>query len=533
MNGLIFKGGDFEKSIIAQGRRYVEYKKMQENASLFASGLYNCGVKEQDKLIIIAESSIEWLLVDLACIKTGIVTVPMFVNSSSENLKFQFEDCGGKNIIVQDEEYLQKIFEIKKDFKNVFLIEKSQKFPDIKTIDEIIANEKSSANFKEISENEIATIVYTSGTSGKPKGVVLTRKNLATQISDIQNAFSEINCSDRALSILPLAHIFQRTITLFYVSVGVNIYFVNDIQYILTAMQEIKPTLITIVPRVLEKIHTKVITQVKQKPKILQAIILPLLEYSSTNIVKNFVVKFLLNVLFFNKVIAVFGGEMKVVVSGGAKLNEREEIFFTNCGLNILQGYGMTECSPVISSNTNRAKKHFTVGKPFNSVEVKILENGEIGVRGESVFGGYLNHEKRNPQEFFHTGDAGTLDEQGFLFVTGRIKEQFKNANGKYIDPVKIENLLNSYGGIEASCIVAEGRKYTTAIIFTQISEDLVKKIVAHVNKHLDHHAQIQYFHITPEKPTIENGIITPSLKLRRNEVMKKYANEIEKLYSF
>ncbi len=519
-------------SVLTETKNTVTYQKFYQNASLLAKALQCCGIHKQNKIIIIAESSIAWLLVDVSSMMCGVITVPMFANASSETLAFQFEDCVAKNIIVQNEEILEKIRAIKPNgFENVFLVEKSAKFPDIKTIDELIENQTSPFNFEQIDETLTATIVYTSGTSGKPKGVILTYKNLMQQVADIQTSFHEINNSDRAISILPLAHIFQRTITLFYLSVGVNIHFVNDMQYVLNAMQEVRPTLITVVPRVLEKIHTRVLTQVKQKPKIVQALILPILEYVATNLVKSRIIKTFLDILIFKKVRAVFGGQMKTIVSGGAKLNAREEIFFANSGLNILQGYGMTECSPVVSSNTNNAKKLFTVGKPFASLEVTIADNGEICVRGASVFSGYLNQEPRKNDEFFHTGDAGTLDTEGFLTVTGRIKEQFKNANGKYIDPIKIENLLNANDGIEASCIIAEGKPYTVAIVFSQLEKNNVQKIVNEVNKHLDHHEQIQYFHITAEKPTIENGIITPSLKLRRNDIVKKYQAEIAKMY--
>ena len=530
LHNLVFKNKNFVSSVIVEGRRQVSYQDFYKNASFLASAFSGIGIKKGDRIIIIAESSIAWVLVDVASMIDGITNVPMFANSSSETLAFQFEDCGAQNIVVQNEEVLQKVWAIKKDFQNIFLVEKSKKFPEIKTIDELVLGGEA-LNFGEIDEYDVATIVYTSGTSGKPKGVVITYKNLARQIFDIQASFHELNSGERAIAILPLAHIFQRTINLFYLSFGMNIYFVNDMQQVLAAMQEIQPTLITVVPRVLEKIHIKIISQVQAKPRLVRALMLPILEYSSTHIIKNKFVKVVLNKLIFQKVKAIFGGKMKIVVSGGAKLNSREEIFFANCGLNIVQGYGMTECCPVISSNTSNAKKLRTVGKPFASIEVKTLENGEICVRGESVFGGYLNQEKRDEKEFFHTGDAGFIDIDGFLTVTGRIKEQFKNANGKYIDPVKIEDLLNSNCGIEASCIIAEGRPYTVAIVFCQLSEREVRRIVDETNKRLDHHEQIQYFHITNEKPTIENGIITPSLKLRRNDIMKKYHTTIDDMY--
>jgi long-chain acyl-CoA synthetase len=192
----------------------------------------------------------------------------------------------------------------------------------------------------------------------------------------------------------------------------------------------------------------------------------------------------------------------------------------------------MTECSPVIASNTTISDKIFTVGKPFSSVEVKISDIGEICVRGGSVFGGYLNHEKLNPEEFFPTGDIGTLDSSGFLSVTGRIKEQCKNANGKFVNIVKIEGILNEISGVENSCVIAEGNPYTVAVLFTQRTDfEAILVEVSNANKNLEHWECVQYFHLTQEKPTVENNVVTPSMKLRRNDVMKKYSNEIDELY--
>lgn len=533
LQDLLFHG-KFSQSVIANGKHVITYQDLRKYVSLLVTAFGKHGMQKQEKIVLISEPSIEWILVDLAAVASGLITVPMFATSSNETLSFQINDCKPEYIIAQDETVLEKISSVTRHvFKGVFLVHGSNKFGDIKTVWNLADEAKHlpQVQFENIDRKSTATIVYTSGTSGAPKGVVLTYNNLASQVLDIQSSFHDLNSTDHALSILPLAHIFQRIIIMFYLSRGISIHIVNNMQKVLPAIQEINPSLMTVVPRVLEKVHARVFAQVESKPAMVRKMFLPILEYSSTRIITNRAVKFLLNLLIFKKVRSVFGKKMRMIVSGGAKLNEREEIFFHNAGLNVLQGYGMTECSPVIASNTNDNRRLFTVGKPFSSVEVKIAENCEICVRGSSVFGGYLNHEVLGPDEFFKTGDIGFLDKDGFLTVTGRLKEQFKNANGKYIDPIKIENLINNIAGVEASCVIAEGRPYTVAVIFTEVAEEQLRIDINEMNKHLDHHEHVQYFHITSEKPTIENNIITQSLKLRRNDVMKKYKKEIDSLY--
>ena len=525
----------FQNSFIQNRKHKISYSDFFRHSHNLQKAFTFYGISKNDRVAIISQPCIEWILCDVACINSQIVTIPLFHNSSNQTLNFQIEDSIPKHLIVENDEVLVKLFEATNHkFQNVFLFHKSKKFPEIKTIWQIIEeNHQIELPIFEIPQEETATIIYTSGTSGNPKGVVLTFQNLAHQISDIHNAFFNAKEWHKAISILPLAHIYQRTIIHFFISKGVNIFFVNDITNVLKYIKKIEPNLITIVPRVLEKVYSKIKNQVESKPKILQKVLLPLFEIASTKSKIHPLLHPILEMVFFKKVRRVFGKDMSCIVCGGAKLNEREEVFFRNAKLPFFQGYGMTECSPVIASNTTVSDKIFTVGKPFSSVEVKISEIGEICVRGGSIFGGYLNHEKRNPEDFFPTGDIGTIDSSGFLTVTGRLKEQCKNANGKFVNIVKIEGILNEISGVENSCVIAEGKPYTVAVLFTQRADfEAIKVEISNANKNLERWECVQYFHLTQEKPTVENNVITPSMKLRRNDVMKKYCKEIEELYN-
>ena len=525
----------FQNSFIQNRKHKISYSDFFRHSHNLQKAFSFYGISKNDRIAIISQPCIEWILCDIACINSQVVTIPLFHNSSNQTLNFQIEDSAPKHLIVENDEVLEKLLgSTSHKFQNILLFHKSKKFPEIKTIWQIIEEDHQiELPIFEIPQEEIATIIYTSGTSGNPKGVVLTYQNLAHQISDIHTAFFNAKECDKAISILPLAHVYQRTIIHFFLSKGVNIFFINDIANVLKYIKKIEPNLITIVPRVLEKVYSKIKNQVESKPKIVQKILLPLFDIASTQSKIHPLIRPILEIIFFKKVRKVFGRDMSCIVCGGAKLNEREEIFFRNAKLPFFQGYGMTECSPVIASNTTISDKIFTVGKPFSSVEVKISEIGEICVRGGSIFGGYLNHEKRNSEEFFQTGDIGTIDSSGFLTVTGRIKEQCKNANGKFVNIVKIEGLLNEISGVENSCVIAEGKPYTIAVLFTQRTDfEAIKAEISNANKNLEHWECVQYFHLTQEKPTVENNVITPSMKLRRSDVMGKYSVEIAELYN-
>lgn len=514
---------------ISDEKRKIGYEEFYQSCNLLAGALKNIGFLFQEKAVIVSKPCIEWSLCDIALIKLGVISIPMFSNLSQETIKYQIEDSKPDYIFVED----IKTYEIIKSaanysFKKVILFQGNE----FDNIEHLIKNSHHNFNETDIDQSSIATIIYTSGTAGHPKGVILTYSNLAYQLTDIHTCFPEVTCKDIAISILPFAHVFQRMINYLYTARGVTVYIVNDISNVVKYLQDINPTFMTIVPRVLEKVYANVKSRIEDRPKVIRYIVFKIFEYASRNVIKNSISKYIIDILFSKKVKEIFGNRMSLVVSGGAKLGRNEEIFFYNIGLPLLQGYGMTECSPVIAANTKVFNRLFTVGKPFSSVEVKIAENYEICIRGGSVFKGYVGNEPRNPLEFYPTGDLGFIDEDGYLTVKGRLREQFKTANGKFVNPILIESLLNEINGIDNACIIAEGKPFVVAILFSKRTDfDKLHNDIEEVNKHLDHHQQVQYFHIAKEEPSIENHIITPSMKIRRNFIESKYASEIESLY--
>lgn len=530
-----FFQGSFPNSFIFCGERKVSYDELFTNAKALAKGFGVNGVGLQAKVVVISQPSIEWIICDFACLNAGFITIPLFPSSSSETLSFQIEDSKPDYLIAENEEVLQKIQNATNyAFKEIFLMTKPEN-SKVRTIYNIIAEAqwKSDNTIPSVEQSLPAAIIYTSGTSGNPKGVVLTHSNFAHQVEDIQNSYPEITNDDVAISILPMAHVYQRTIAYFYLSRGVTIHIVNDVKSTIQYIKSIQPSLITVVPRVLEKVYAKVKSQIEAKPKVLRNLLLKIFESSSKGIINNKLFRFVFDFILYKKVRKIFGHNIKYIVCGGAKLNSNEEAFFFNARVCILQGYGMTESSPVIASNTKRNHKLYTVGKPLPSVEVKIAKDGEICIRGASVFGGYYGQEPRNSLQFFETGDLGVIDYDGFLSVIGRIKEQFKTANGKFINPVKIESLLNEIAGVENACVIAEGRPFVVAIIFSKRSDvDALQKQINAINTHLEHHEQVQYFYISQLPPTVENNIITPSIKIRRNYIAEKFSSEIEEMYN-
>ncbi|MFT4967339.1 MAG: long-chain acyl-CoA synthetase [Candidatus Deianiraeaceae bacterium] len=524
---------NYPHSIIANGKNNILYIDLYQYADRLRTAMHNIGITFQSKIMVVSQSSIEWILCDIASIKAGFITIPTFADLSQDTIRFQIEDCQPDYLIVENEDTLQHIqSSTEYKFKKILSMEEGVVDSIWNLINNTKNNESCTMNTS-IEQSSIATIIYTSGTSGNPKGVMLSYSNLAHQLSDISSLYPDITNKHRSIAFLPFAHIFQRTIIYFYLSRGVNIHIVNDVSNILSNIKSIQPHLITIVPRVLEKIYARIKSQISSKPSIIKKLFLPMLEYSSNKIITNKLLYKIFDILLFKKVQPIFGKEIKLLVCGGAKLNPNEEIFFYNANIPVLQGYGMTECSPVIASNTSVHHKIFTVGKPLPSIEVQIAQNGEICIRGGSVFIGYYGQDNRDTSSFFHTGDIGSLDEKNFLTVTGRLKEQFKNSNGKYINPIKIESLLNEIDSIQNACIVAEGRPFTIAILFTQINDvNVIQKEIDEVNKHLDHHEKIQYFHISNELPSVANNIITPSMKIRRENIVVKFHSVIENIYS-
>lgn len=548
------------------------------NSFYFACGLREIGLKNGDKIGIFSYQNPIWVIVDMGSILAGAVTVPIFYNISENNLLYQIKDSDLKYI------FSDNILPIEKsDFSKINLLEnKVSKIVkkiitfdfDIKdgcNFDYVIkigkeAAEMSKYSFKDfcdnINEDDLATIIYTSGSTGNPKGVALSHKNLSSQINDTATRFILDSNLDKALSFLPLAHVFERMVMMFYITKQIEIYFVDNIKNISQYLKEVRPSLMTVVPRLLEKVYSKIKDGVETSSFLKRTIAkLALKRALKKNIDTSdkFFDKIYRN-LIYKKFLGAFGGSMKMIICGGASLSSEMEKFFINIGINLYCGYGLTETSPVIAVNYPNNYRFATVGKIYPSLKVKIADDSELMVSGDGVMIGYYNDKERTREVFdgiwFKTGDLAQIDEDGYLKIIGRKKELFKTANGKYVRPVPIEQkLVQEFGFLSGAIIIAENRNFVSCLLFpdfenlSKIKKTLsfdgaeeyflssnillnhVKNIIDKINLNLDHHENIQKFHIVNENISIANGDITPSMKLRRSILEEKYKEIIKDFY--
>ena len=525
--------------------------------------LKDLGIQKGDTVGIFANSSPFWLIFDFAIHEVGAISVPIFANISSINLNFEIKDANIKYMFIDSQERLKDIENENKDLTFIthnFCI----KEPNFYNFDEILVIGKQicdSTGFTphKAQDDEIFSIIYTSGNTGTPKGVMLTHKNIVSQLHDI-NTLINLQQEEIALSLLPLAHIFERTVMSYYLSRGISIYFVDDIQNVANLLKIVKPTIMTAVPRLLEKIFNKIKNQISQKPLISRLIAGFAFKYAlKEDIDKNSIVYKILDKIVYSKLREIFGSRITKLISGGAPLSKDIALFFVNIGVPIYQGYGLTEFSPVISTNYPNSNKVGSCGKIIPSAEVKITENKELLVRGPSVMKGYLNQEELTSKTidkdgWLHTGDIAHIDSDGYLFISSRVKEIFKTSTGEYVNAIFIEQQLSKNKYIEFAVVISQNKKYTIALLFVDkekyeiekknnnnlnIEEfynrtDIINDISRHIeniNKDLNQWEKIVDFKIITNDISIEGGELTPSMKICRNKIEEKYAQLIDSMY--
>ena len=525
--------------------------------------LKDLGIQKGDTVGIFANSSPFWLIFDFAIHEVGAISVPIFANISSINLNFEIKDANIKYMFIDSQERLK---DIENENKNLTFITHNFciKEPNFYNFDEILVIGKQicdSTGFTphKAQDDEIFSIIYTSGNTGTPKGVMLTHKNIVSQLHDI-NSLINLQQEEIALSLLPLAHIFERTVMSYYLSRGISIYFVDDIQNVANLLKIVKPTIMTAVPRLLEKIFNKIKNQISQKPLISRLIAGFAFKYAlKEDIDKNSIVYKILDKIVYSKLREIFGSRITKLISGGAPLSKEIALFFVNIGVPIYQGYGLTEFSPVISTNYPNSNKVGSCGKIIPSAEVKITENKELLVRGPSVMKGYLNQEELTSKTidkdgWLHTGDIAYIDSDGYLFISSRVKEIFKTSTGEYVNAISIEQQLSKNKYIEFAVVISQNKKYTTALLFVDkekyeiekknnnnlnIEEfynrtDIINDISRHIeniNKDLNQWEKIVDFKIITNDISIEGGELTPSMKICRNKIEEKYAQLIDSMY--
>lgn len=571
------KREDFPGWYLRKNGQWVFYSRETLRNHLFylSLALHKRGINSNNNLGIIAPTSPNWILADLATQMCHGITVPLFPNISSKNFLYQCEDANVKFLIIENTTCLEKnLQETLSSFQLIISIDSSEPNPPNGIYwDDLLKEGRALAESKDmgdwireqlhsISPDDIFSIIYTSGSTGRPKGVALSHRHMISQLRSIHSILDLNRHNDSALSILPIAHVFERMTLYYYTLVGIKIYFADDPRNAATLLQEIKPTVMTVVPRILERLYEKMIAAADHRSGINKLLIKKAIRLAKIqDPEKRSICKKIYEKLVYKKMRAAIGDRFKYIISGSSALNKSINRFLLNIGLPVYEGYGLTECSPVVSFNYKNHSKIGSVGQKLNHLEVKIGPQNEILVKGESVFNGYHNQEEYNrtiftEDGFFKTGDEGYIDENGFLFIIGRIKEMLKTSTGKYVSPLPIELELSRHPFIEAALVIANDRKYVSSLLFINFEntrrhlklshedfdpykaiyskrvQQAIERHIHNVNKKLNHWEQIQKWTLIADPLNIESGLLTPTLKLRRKAAESIYHLDIEKMYS-
>ena len=540
-------------------------------------GLLRLGVKPGDKIGLISSNNrTEWNIVDLGITQIGAINIPIYPTISKEDYQYIFNHAEITYCFLSDEELFEKANAIKSQvpsLKDIFIFEESSQ---CKNWDEVLQLGEDTSNQDEveaikktIKSEDLATIIYTSGTTGKPKGVMLSHGNIVSNVIDCEPIIPIKKGESVTFSFLPVCHIFERMLIYLYQSAGCSVYFAESIEKVGENIKEVKPNLMTVVPRLLEKVYDSIIakgTELKGIKRLLFFWAVNLgLQYEPYD--KNgwwYNKKLALaNKLIFSKWREALGNNLEVMVSGSAPLQPRLAKVFSAAQMQVWEGYGLTETSPVISVNEYRdfGMKIGTVGKPIKNVDVKIADDGEILVKGPNVMQGYYKDPEKTASvmtgDYFHTGDKGEIDAEGFLKITGRKKEIFKTSGGKYIVPAFIENEMKQSRFIEQILVIGEGQKMPAALIQPNFqflrdwaklhnepipgnNDDLIANpsVIARIQLEIDKGNEafgkwemIKRFELTPDIWGIDNGLLTPTMKPKREQILDKYKHLYNKIY--
>ena len=549
-----------------------------DKANAISRGLLRLGVNKNDKIAIISSNNrTEWHITDIGVLQTGAQTVPMYPTISAEDYEYILNHSESKYVFVSDDEVYEKLKSIK---ANVPTLKEVYSYNDIsgcKSWKEILELGTDTSNQdvvedrkNNVTTTDLATIIYTSGTTGRPKGVMLSHQNI---VSDVLMSAPRVPLragDTRALSFLPICHIFERMLTYLYQYYGISIYFAESIEKISDNLKEVKPHVMSVVPRLLEKVYDKIyakgadLTGIKKKLFFwATGLGIQFKPYKENGWFYEFQLK-IARKLIFSKWQEALGGELELLVSGSAALQPRLTKVFTAAGIPVMEGYGLTETSPVISVNDMRNKgfKVGTVGRVLDGVEVKIAEDGEILCKGPNVMMGYYKDETQTNEVlkggYFHTGDIGEIDNEGFLKITDRKKEMFKTSGGKYVAPQLLENTFKQSRFIEQIMVIGEGEKMPAAFIQPNFefikdwaikhpdvklgttNEEIItnpvviKRIqeeIEHYNERFGNWEKVKRFELTPDVWSINDGHLTPTMKLKRKIIKEKYNNLYVKIY--
>jgi long-chain acyl-CoA synthetase len=561
-------------------------KALFERVRDVSLGLSALGIAAGDRVAIVAESRPEWLITDLAILAAGAVTVPVYPTLSSPQVRYILADCGARAAVVSTREQLEKIQKIRHELpalSAVILMDGWQAgdSPSIVSFDALIArgHERMTAEWgagrefreaaRRVPADALATIIYTSGTTGEPKGVMLSHANLVSNMKAGSEAL-QLSQDDVALSFLPLSHGFERMVSYIYLFSGVTLAFAESLDTIARDIAQVRPTLMTGVPRVFEKLHSRIMEKGLSEPGIKNAIFRwavgageargqAQLRGRRTGLVGSLQAS-LADRLVFAKIRENLGDRIRYLVSGSAPLPASIAEFFQGIGLPIIEGYGLTETAPILTVNPPDAPRVGTVGRALPGVELKIAEDGEILARGPNIMSGYYNKPDATAEAlragWFHTGDIGTIDDEGYLRITDRKKDLLVTSGGKKIAPQPIEAILKRNPLVAEAVLLGDRRKYAAALIVPDFAalerrlkelgrtpgtraelttrDDvlaLYQEVIDALNRELSQFERIKKIALLPAEFSIESGELTPTLKVKRKVVEDRYRERIESLY--
>ena len=528
---------------------FLTWEQVRNNIFFFSDYLSKC-LSKGDRCVLLSENRPEWLVADIAIMNAGGVTVPLFTTYSEKDYEYIINDCKPKVCIISNDVQFKKIKKyIKNETKIISFENFDQKIESIKTIVEKNF-ERDKLNIldnynKEIIRKDLACIIYTSGTTGNPKGVMLSHGGILSNCEGAQEILDSLIKNEKPvfLTWLPLSHSYEHTVQFVQILLGAKVYYAESLEKLLPNMIVAQPTIMTAVPRFYQNLYNKISLNFSKQKGLKKKLIESTIYLGTKNLNKeklNFrekFVNFFCEKLVRRKVKKQFGGKLKAFVSGGGALDKKIGEFLNSIGLPTLQGYGLTETSPVVSCNIPGKIKIETVGPPFKTNEVKIAADGEILVKGENVMLGYWNMKKETDEiikdGWLHTGDIGEITKDGNLKITDRKKEIIVNLGGDNISPSKIENLLCLNDKIKQSFVYGDKKTYLVALIVSEIEENKkdIENYLENLNKSLSLVEKVKKFLLIKEEFTIENGMLTPTLKLKRKKILEKYKEELEKLY--
>ena len=523
------------------------WKDVLEKTILISNFLRNQGVVKGDRVMLVSEGRPEWMISDLSILRTGAVTVPNYTTYTQKDFEFVLNDCRPKGLIVSNYKLYKIIIDASKkinfNFEFILSFDEINNIMNLKKID--IMEDKVVNNCRRL---DPACIIYTSGTQGNPKGVILSHGGILANCEDSKNLVQKLKINNpRFLTWLPLSHSYEHTVQFVQISLGAKVYYSPLIEKLLENIKIAKPHVLTAVPRFYNNLYNKMLNTAKKSSKIKKLLFFKTLKLGEKRFIGNQlssiekIINKILDILVRKKVINNFGGNLRAFVSGGGPLDKNVGTFLNALGLKTLQGYGLTETSPVVSCNPVNKIKIDTVGIIFSNNKVKIADDGEILVKGENVMLGYWNNDTATNEVikngWLHTGDIGEIDHDGYLKITDRKKDIIVSVGGDNISPSKIENLLCLNDEIEQAYVDGDNQKFLVCLLVLNKNfkrdDKKIKSIIDETNKELTQIEKIKKFDVIKDEFTISNELLTPTMKIRRHKIKLKYKKILENFYKY